>query len=57
MPIEKSKSFFMSNFKQRRSLKNFAFQFLDGTWKLVPAYDLLPDNCFNNTRNAYKWHR
>jgi len=27
--------------------KNFSFQWIDGTWKLSPAYDLLPSNGFN----------
>lgn len=28
--------------------KNFAFQFIDGNWKLSPAYDLLPSIGFND---------
>lgn len=27
--------------------KNFSFQWMDGVWKLSPAYDLLPSNGFN----------
>ncbi len=27
--------------------KNFSFQFVNGEWKLSPAYDLLPSNGFN----------
>jgi serine/threonine-protein kinase HipA len=27
--------------------KNFSFQWVDGTWKLSPAYDLLPSSGFN----------
>ncbi len=27
--------------------KNFSFQYVDGTWKLSPAYDILPSTGFN----------
>ena len=27
--------------------KNFSFQYIDGNWKLSPAYDLLPSSGFN----------
>ena len=27
--------------------KNFSFQWINGTWKLSPAYDLLPSSGFN----------
>jgi serine/threonine-protein kinase HipA len=27
--------------------KNFSFQWIDGAWKLSPAYDLLPSSGFN----------
>ena len=28
-------------------IKNFSFQWIDGAWKLSPAYDLLPSSGFN----------
>lgn len=28
--------------------KNFSFQYVDGNWKVAPAYDLLPSAGFNN---------
>jgi len=27
--------------------KNFSYQWIDGAWKLSPAYDILPSNGFN----------